>query len=154
MKRHWVGLALAASLLVNAGVLGAVVYAAWQRGGPGELPYFGMPHENLPEYLGLTAAQRANWHAMEQGFLADLTSDAREIAAHRERMIRTIFGERADPAAVEAERAAIFALQERQQRRIIGQLLKERDVLAPEQRAKLAAHLLRQAPMGAAPVRP
>jgi Spy/CpxP family protein refolding chaperone len=63
-------------------------------------------------------------------------------------MIRMIFGERADPAAVEAERAAIFALQERQQRRIIGQLLKEREVLTAEQRARLAEHLLRQAPAG------
>ena len=153
MKRNWVGLTLAASLLVNAGVVGAVGYAVWQRGGAGPAAYFGMPHENLPDYLGLTAEQRARWHAMEQGFLPDLTNDAREIAARRERMIRMIFGEPADPATVEVERAAIFALQERQQRRIIGQLLKEREVLAPEQRAKLAEHLLRQAPVGAAPVR-
>jgi Spy/CpxP family protein refolding chaperone len=146
MKRTWLGFALAVSLAVNAGVLGAIGYAAWQRGGPGQAAYFGMAHENLPEYLGLTAEQRAAWHAMEAGFLAALTSDAREIAAHRERMIRMIFGERADATAVEAERAAIFALQERQQRRIIGQLLKEREVLTPEQRAKLAEHLLRQAP--------
>jgi Spy/CpxP family protein refolding chaperone len=154
MKRNWLGLAFAASLLVNAGVLGAVGYAAWQRGGPGPATYFGMAHENLPEYLGLTAEQRATWHAMEEGFLAALTSDAREIAAHRERMIHMIFVGRADVTAVEAERAAIFALQERQQRRIIGQLLEEREVLTPEQRARLAAHLLRQAPLGAAPVRP
>lgn len=154
MKRNWVGLALAASLLVNAGVLGAVGYATWQRGGPSQGTYFGMPHEDLPGYLGLTAEQRVHWHAMEQGFLGALTSDAREIAARRERMIRTIFGERADPAAVEAERAAIFALQERQQRRIIGQLLKEREVLTAEQRARLAEHLLRQAPAGTIQARP
>jgi Spy/CpxP family protein refolding chaperone len=65
-----------------------------------------------------------------------------------------IFDEGAEAAAVETERAAIFALQERQQRRIIGQLLKEREVLTPEQRAKLAEHLLRQGPVGAALVRP
>jgi Spy/CpxP family protein refolding chaperone len=151
MKRKWLGFALAASLAVNAGVLVAVGYAAWQRGAAGATAYFGMPHENLPEHLGLTAEQRAQWHAMEQGFLPDLTRDAREIAAHRERMIGMIFGERADAAAVEAERAAIFALQERQQRRIIGQLLKERELLTPEQRARLAEHLLRQAPVGAFP---
>ena len=153
MKRKWLGFALAVSLAVNAGVLVAVAYAAWQRGGAGPAAYFGMPHENLPEHLGLTAEQRAQWHAMEQGFLPDLTSDARGIAAHRERMIRMIFGERADAAAVEAERAAIFALQERQQRRIIGQLLKERELLTPEQRARLAEHLLHQAPVGAVPVK-
>jgi Spy/CpxP family protein refolding chaperone len=154
MKRTWLGFALAVSLAVNAGVLGAVGFAAWQRGGPGQATYFGMKHENLPEHLGLTVEQRAKWHAMEEGFLAALTSDAREIGAHREKMIRMIFDEGAEAAAVETERAAIFALQERQQRRIIGQLLKEREVLTPEQRAKLAEHLLRQAPVGAAPVRP
>jgi Spy/CpxP family protein refolding chaperone len=149
MRRNWLGFALVVSLAVNAGVLAAVGYAAWQRGGAGQAGYFGMPHENLPEHLGLSAAQRAQWHAMEHGFLADLTRDAREIAAHRERMIHMIFDERANAAAVEAERAAIFALQERQQRRIVGQLLKEREMLTAEQGAKLAAHLLRQAPVGA-----
>ena len=112
-----------------------------------------MPHENLPDHLGLTAAQRTQWHAMEREFLPQLTNDARAIAAHRERMIRMLLAERADPAAVEAERAAIFALQERQQRRIIGQLLRERELLTPEQRARLAEHLLRQAPAGAVPLR-
>jgi hypothetical protein len=88
MKRTWLGFALAVSLAVNAGVLVAVGFAAWQRGGPGQATYFGMEHENLPEHLGLSAEQRAKWHAMEEGFLAALTSDAREIGAHREKMIR------------------------------------------------------------------
>lgn len=152
MRRSWLVFALAASLLVNAGVLGVAGYAAWQRGAS-QGGYFGMPHENLPDHLGLTAAQRTQWHAMEREFLPQLTNDARAIAAHRERMIRMLLAERADPAAVEAERAAIFALQERQQRRIIGQLLRERELLTPEQRARLAEHLLRQAPAGAVPLR-
>lgn len=38
--------------------------------GPQQAAYFGMPHENLPDYLGLTAEQRTKWHALEEGFLA------------------------------------------------------------------------------------
>ena len=147
--RRGVGSARPASLLVNVGVIAAAGYQAWRSGGLQQGSYFGMPHERLPDYLGLDAAQRAKWHVLEEGFLAQLADDAREIRAHRERMIGMIFGERPDPAAIEAERAAIFAVQERQQRRIIAQLLKEREMLAPDQRAKLADQLLRRAPPGA-----
>lgn len=149
MSPRWIGIALAASLAVNAGVFVAAGFKVWQTGGSRASAYFGMPHERLPDYLGLDAAQRAKWHVLEEGFLAQLADDAREIRAHRERMIGMIFGERPDPAAIEAERAAIFTVQERQQRRIIAQLLKEREMLAPDQRAKLADQLLRQAPPGA-----
>lgn len=148
MRRNWLGVALVASLALNVGVLAAAGYKAWMGGTASG--YFGMPHERLPDHLDLTAAQRARWHAMEESFLADLAQEARAIAAHRERMIGMIFGDRPDPAAIEAERAVIFALQERQQRRIVAQLLKEAEVLTPAQRAKLAAQLLRQAP----PARP
>jgi Spy/CpxP family protein refolding chaperone len=150
MKR-WLGTALAISLAINVGVIAAAGYQSWRMGRLPQASYFGMPHEDIPHYLGLSAEQRARWHALEEGFLAALASDAREIGAHRERMIRMIFSESADAAAVEAERAAIFALQERQQRRIVAQLLKEREMLAPEQRAKLAELLVRQrAPLAAA----
>jgi Spy/CpxP family protein refolding chaperone len=145
MRRNWLGIVAAASLAVNAGVIAAAGYKAWQGGGAATA-YFGMPHERLPEHLGLTAEQRSRWQTMEAGFLADLSKDARAIGAHRERMIRMIFGERPDPAAIEVERAAIFALQDRQQRRIVAQLLKEAELLAPDQRARLAEQLLRQAP--------
>lgn len=152
MSPRWLGIALAASLAVNAGVLIAAGYKVWQTERGRDSAYFGMPHERLPDHLGLTAEQRARWHAMEEGFLADLSNDAREIGAHRERLIRMIFGARPDPVAIEAERAAIFALQERQQRRIVAQFLKEAEMLAPEQRMKLAAQLLRQARVNGAAV--
>ena len=144
MKRNWLGIALAASLALNVGVIAAAGYKAWSGGRTSA--YFGMPHERLPDHLGLTAEQRAKWHAMEAGFLAELSADARAIAAHREKMIGLIFGDRPDPAAIEAERAAIFALQDRQQRRIVAQLANEAALLKPDQRAKLAEQLLRQAP--------
>lgn len=148
--RRWLAIALAASLLLNVGVIAAAGYQAWRLGGLPQAAYFGMPHEKLPEHLGLTVEQRVKWHALEEAFLGDFTNDARAIAAHREKMIAMIFGEHPNPAAIETERAAIFALQERQQRRIVGQLLKEREMLTAEQRAKLAEQLLRAAPpMGA-----
>jgi Spy/CpxP family protein refolding chaperone len=149
MSPRWLGIALAASLALNLGVIGAVAYKAWHGSAPTNA-YFGMAHERLPEHLGLTAEQRARWNAMEQGFLADLANDAREIAAHREKMVHMIFGEQPDPIAIEAERVAIFALQDQQQRRIVAQLLREAGLLTPEQRTKLAEQLLRPTPAGGA----
>jgi len=151
MSPRWLGIALAASLALNLGVIGAVAYKAWHGSAPTNA-YFGMAHERLPEHLGLTAEQRARWNAMEQGFLADLANDAREIAAHREKMVHMIFGEHPDRIAIEAERAAIFALQDQQQRRIVAQLLREAELLTPEQRTKLAEQLLRQTPASGAAV--
>jgi Spy/CpxP family protein refolding chaperone len=152
MSPRWIGIALAASLAVNAGVFVAAGFKVWQTGGSRASAYFGMPHERLPDHLGLTAEQRVRWHAMEEGFIADLSKDAHDIGAHREKLIGMIFGVRPDLAAIEAERAAIFALQERQQRRIIAQLLKEAQMLTPEQRTKLAEQLLRQVPVNGAAV--
>ena len=54
-----------------------------------------------------------------------------------------------DAAAIERERAAIFELQQAQQRLVIRQLLEERELLRAEQRAALAELLLSQgAPRG------
>jgi hypothetical protein len=151
MERSWIRVALAISVLLNVGVLGGVAHQAWRVGGLPELSsYFGMPHEQLPAYLGMSPGQRAQWHEIESGFLQALADDARTIREHRERMIREIFGAQSDPAAVERERALIFARQEAQQRRIIGQLLRERELLSPEQRAKLGELLIRQTPGSAA----
>lgn len=147
MERHGIRIALAISLLLNVGVLGGVAYQAWRLGSlPEPSAYFGMPHERLPDYLGLSREQSAKWHELETGFLDALADDAHTIRAHRERMIHEIFGAQPDPAVVERERALIFERQEAQQRRIIGQLLRERELLSAGQRAKLADLLIRQTP--------
>jgi len=54
-----------------------------------------------------------------------------------------------DAALIERERNAIFSLQEAQQRNVIAQLLKEREMLNAEQRAALADLLLEQDPRNA-----
>ncbi|MNC97316.1 hypothetical protein D3C83_149360 [compost metagenome] len=68
--------------------------------------------------------------------------------------MREIFSAQPDAALVERERAAIFALQEAQQRSVIAQLLKEREMLNPEQRAALAGLLLKQDPRSSAGAQP
>lgn len=133
--------ALIASLMLNAGVLGAVAYAKWPaifRSDRGTA--------DLATYLALDAEQRRRWHELEAAFIRDLKSEWRQIQVHRERMIGEIFSREPDRSRIEAERAAIAQLQSTQQRRIIEQLLRERDVLDTEQRRKLAELLLRQAP--------
>ena len=150
MKRYWVHLLLALSLLVNAGVLAGAWFQAWRAEGAAELAFFGMGHERVPDYLKLDRAQRERWHAMEQDFVTTLNDAGREIQAHRERLVREIFSAQSDAAVIERERAAIFALQQAQQRSVIAQLLKERDMLSPEQRAALADLLLKQDPRNSA----
>jgi Spy/CpxP family protein refolding chaperone len=150
MKRYWVYLLLALSLLVNAGVLAGAWFQARHAEGATELAFFGMGHERVPDYLKLDHAQRERWHAMEQDFVKTLNDAGRDIQTHRERLVREIFSAQPDAAAIERERASIFALQEAQQRSVIAQLLKEREMLGPEQRAALADLLLRQDPRNTA----
>ncbi|TAM47011.1 MAG: periplasmic heavy metal sensor [Gammaproteobacteria bacterium] len=136
MKR-WLVVLLGLSLLLNLGVLVAVGYHTLRAEPP-----------HLEDYLKLSEPQRRQWHEMEHGFMQELNSAWGDIRAHRERMIRQIFSGRPDAAVIEAERAAISRLQEQQQRRVIEQLMAERNMLDPAQRAALAELLLRQEPPG------
>ncbi len=144
MKAPALKLLLAASLLVNAGVLAAVWMPGWGAGGAIERALFGMRHEQVPRHLRLDAAQRERWEALEADFVEQLRASAARIQSHRERMVREILSARPDAAAIERERSDIFALQEAQQRAVIAQLLKEGEMLRPEQRAALAELLISQ----------
>lgn len=144
MKPYRWKLLLAASLLINVGVIAAAWLPAWRADGTSERALFGMGHEQVPGHLDLDATQRAHWHAMEADFVRALRESGSQIQGHRERMVREIMSAQPDAAAIERERAAIFALQEAQQRAVIAQLLKESEMLRPDQRATLAELLLAQ----------
>ena len=146
MNRSGLKFALVLSVLLNLGVFGAVAYRASQSGTWPAIFRAEGGEASLPDHLGLTADQRRQWHELENGFLPELRSGWQAIRGHRETMIREIFSGEPDRARIEAERAAIAQLQSAQQRRIIEQLLRERDVLTSEQREKLAELLLQQAP--------
>ena len=144
MSPRTLRIALLLSLMVNLGVLGALGWRALQ---PSAAPAVGdtaAAGTSLPGYLGLDEGQLKRWREAERVFLERLAAGGAEVAAHRERMIRLIFSDGSDPAAIEAERAQIARLQEAQQRLVIEQLMAEREVLGPEQRAKLAEVLLAQ----------
>ncbi len=66
--------------------------------------------------------------------------------------MRELLSAQPDAAVIESERSAIFKLQEAQQRAVIAQLLKEREMLRPEQRTALAEMLIAQG--AGMPVRP
>ena len=138
--------ALVLSLLLNLGVIGAVGYQAWRNGGLPAAFSGGEATPDLPDYLKLDASQRARWHAPEERFLSELDAGWREIAAHREQLIREVFSERPNPERIESERARIAQLQVEQQQRVIAQFLRERDILTSQQRQALADLLLREAP--------
>ena len=133
---------LAISLLLNAGVIAGAWLNGWRTGGAIEQALFGMGHEQVAERLALDPAQRERWHAAEAGFLRELNDAGARIEAHRQRMVREILGAQPDAAVIERERSAIFALQEAQQRAVIAQLAREREMLRPDQRAALADLLL------------
>jgi Spy/CpxP family protein refolding chaperone len=142
-------LLLAASLLVNAGLIAAAWLPGWRDASPAEVEraHFGMSHERVAEHLRLDAAQRERWHALEAGFVASLQASGRDIRRHRERLVAALMSPGAQPpdaAAIERERAAIFELQQAQQRLVIRQLLEERELLRAEQRAALSELLLSQ----------
>lgn len=135
MQRSRLAYLLVLSVLLNIGVLGA---AAYQARGRAEA------NVDVSTRLQLDARQRQQWHAMEKPFLAELDTSGREIARHRETMIREIFSAQPDPRRVEEERLRIAQLQALQQRRVIAQLERERDLLDAGQRRKLMELLLHE----------
>jgi Spy/CpxP family protein refolding chaperone len=144
MRRYFLPILLAVSLLFNVGVVAGAWYQASLRTGAAERSLFGMGHETVPAYLGLDAAQREQWQAMEHDFVQALEASNAAIGAHRERLVREIMSASPDTRVIEQERNAIFTLQEAQQRSVIAQLLKEREILDAAQRGALADLLLRQ----------
>lgn len=142
MRRSWTSYALVMSLLLNLGVIAAAGYhllgpdaAGGERGG------------DLAAHLKLDDEQRRQWQRIEQSFVSELDAGWREIAQHRENMIREVFSEQQpDRARIEAERARIAELQSLQQRRVIDQFLRERDILTSAQRRMLVEVLLHEQP--------
>ena len=137
--------ALALSLSVNLGVIGALGYRAIEAG---RLPGTGESFPGLVRYLDLSDAQQRHWHDAESDFLANFEARAAEIHERRDRLIREVFADEPDHAAIEAERARIARLQDEQQRVVIDQLLRERALLDKAQRERLVQLLLDQ-PVGA-----
>ncbi len=147
MKRYWLYVLLALSLLLNISVLGAVGYQAWKSGNWPELRGHAK-HKQLIEHLNLSEEQRRQWREKERKFLQEMRGDWEEVLFHRERMIHQIFSQQPDLAAIESDRAAISRIQEKQQRHVIGQLMEEQRILDAEQRKALAALLIQQKPAG------
>ena len=145
MKPTPLRLALALSLLINLGVLAALAYRSLA---PDNAPPAG---ESLPRHLQLSAEQLHRWHESEADFLRQLASGAGQLRRHRDRMIGAIFAESPDHQLIDAERTAIARLQDEQQKLVIGQLLRERELLQPAQRARLAS-LLQGQPVGASTI--
>ena len=136
--------AFALSLLLNIGVIGAAGYQAVKTG---ELwPVLRPAQPAAAEFLRLSPEQRQRWHALEADFMREWAASTKAIAGHHEKLIRGIFSERPAIEDIEAERVAIARLQTGQQQRVIAQLLKEREILDPDQRRALADLLLQQAP--------
>ena len=136
MKNKGLVLALALSLLLNLGVVGAAGYRALARPASDST--------NLAARLGLDSSQRERWHALEEGFVRELDAGWREIAAHRETLVREVFSDQPAAARIEAERASIAKLQVQQQQRVIAQFLREREILNEQQRRALVELLLHE----------
>lgn len=83
---------LAASLALNAGVIGTVV--ADRFAAQPQAPLAQSAPVNLPDYLELTPEQRQRWNDIEQGFLKDIATNWKDIRTHRERLVRQVFQRR------------------------------------------------------------
>lgn len=130
---------LAISLALNGGILATVAYNQ-MRAAPDSQK--AEPHVNLQDHLKLTQEQRLRWQRIEKDFLKDLSENWREIRAHREALVRQIFSLAPDRTAIDAQQTTIAALQDAQQRRVIEQLLAEREMLDENQRLALMNLLL------------
>lgn len=128
---------LAMSLAVNVGTVVAVLVAKGAA-----QPEAVAPQLDLPDYLALGREQRQRWGQLEPAFLRDIESNWRAIRHHRESLVRQVLSAAPDQGAIDAEQASIARLQDAQQRRVIVQLLAERELLDAAQREKLMTLLL------------
>lgn len=135
MQRSRLAYLLILSVLINIGVLGAAAYQSRSHAADGQ---------DVARYLALDAEQQRRWKALEEPFVAELDAGWREVARHRERLIREVFADRPDAARIEAERAQIAELQALQQKRVLAQFVRERELLTADQRRLLAELLLRE----------
>lgn len=138
MQRSGLLYALILSLLLNLGAIGAASYQAMRHDRSAA--------QDLADQLKLDAEQRQRWHALEEPFVRELDAGWREIATHREQLIRAVFSDNPDRGRIEAERARIAELQAQQQQRVIAQFLEERAILSAEQRRALIDVLLQEQP--------
>lgn len=136
----WTRYVLAASLALNLGIVASLVIRA---SAPRAADLAEQSKQlNLPDYLELSANQRAQWQELEPAFLRELAANWQQIRQHRETLVRRIFAAAPDRKDIDAEQAAIASLQEAQQQRVITQLLAERSILGEKQRQRLMDLLL------------
>ena len=131
---------LAMSLALNVGIAAIVAWQTWIAAPAPAVA--GAERINLPDRLTLNGEQRKQWQQLEEGFLHDLSANWREIRLHRDALVRQIFSSQPDRAEIDRLQARISSLQDAQQRRVIRQLLAERELLDDAQRKALGALLL------------
>ncbi len=138
MSPRFRNILLAVSLALNVGFVATAVQRHWLAGGQEA------PAASLAQRLGLSAGQRAVWMRLEGPFLADLEGTWAAIRAQRQALLDELFAAHPDAARLDGIQAKIAALQDEQQKRVIRQLLAEREVLDARQRDVLKALLMRE----------
>ena len=138
MKTTTLKLALGLSVLFNLGVLTAL---GWQQLA-GYLP--SLPSEPLlVRELQLDEQQRQQWLSHEAPFLHELNESSLTISQRRDELIDSIFAEQLDDQRIANAQSALAEQQNHQQRLVVEQLLRERAILNPAQRQRLAQLLTR-----------
>jgi hypothetical protein len=122
---------LAVSLALNVGFIATAVQRHWLNGGTDA------PPTPLAQRLGLTAGQQTAWTALEGPFLKDLAVNWAAIRAQRQALLDEIFAAHPDAARLAGIQERIATLQDEQQKRVIRQLLAEREVLDARQQVLL-----------------
>ena len=138
MSPRFRNILLAVSLALNVGFVATAVQRHWLAGGQEA------PAASLAQRLGLSAGQQAAWMRLEGPFLADLEGNWAAIRAQRQALLDELFAAHPDAARLDGIQAKIAALQDEQQKRVIRQLLAEREVLDARQRDVLKALLMRE----------
>jgi len=130
----------------NMGMLAfALVMAAsnaWAFGGGGcgmgMGPGLGMNSQLLAE-LNLTSDQKAQLQARQEAFMAEMEPLRNELFTKKEELRQLWAKPNPDQAEISAKQQEIRELQGQMQERATQQRLSCRDVLTPEQRAKLGS---------------
>jgi Spy/CpxP family protein refolding chaperone len=153
MRTRWVGLVLAASLIMNAAFVAVAGYAFLHNL---SRPYADTGHvsemgHHFYQVLGLTPAQLKKMNPMAEAFHKELNRLAVDMASKKASMIGTLSAEGATRERIESQRREMAAVQDKIQHTVIAHILDVKTILDADQRSRffglLRSHMTQEPPM-------
>jgi Spy/CpxP family protein refolding chaperone len=134
MRRSWLVVALIASLCLNVGFCGAWALRSWRH----------HHRSDLPSELGLSGPTRQQFETNFSDLKRRLSVLHDDLARERGKLMDILASENPSPEAIQAQQSVVLSVQSRIQGLVTADLLKQKELLTPEQQKGFFDHLRRR----------